>query len=89
MYNNIFLKSSENCKKNHTQKCPPQKNPGVSKSTVVRGEDAFPSGSVRVTDCRDTTLYLLAPMQYCNVQVGHVVWWFDSMHTLFVFMVFL
>ena len=36
---------------------------GVCKSTIVRGEDDFPSGTMRVTDCHDTTIYALAPMQ--------------------------
>jgi len=37
---------------------------GVCKSTVVRGEDDFPSGSLRVTDCHDTIIYALAHLQY-------------------------
>ena len=36
---------------------------GVCKSTVVRGEDDFPSGTLRVTDCHDTIIYALAPLQ--------------------------
>lgn len=36
---------------------------GVCKSTVVRGEEDFPSGTLRVTDCHDTVIYALAPLQ--------------------------
>ena len=52
----------------------------VCKSTVARGEDDFPSGIVRITDCHDTVIYVLAPLQYasiacctdCTVVVGAV-----------------
>ncbi|KAK9824118.1 hypothetical protein WJX72_007884 [[Myrmecia] bisecta] len=40
---------------------------GVCKSTVIRGEDDFPSGVVRITDCHDTIVYALAPLQYASV----------------------
>ena len=52
---------------------------GVCKSTVVRGEDDFPIGVLRVTDCHDTVVYALAPLQYVKIaacsdcQVGS--WW--------------
>lgn len=36
---------------------------GVCKSTVVRGEGGFPSGTMRVSDCHDTVVYALAPLQ--------------------------
>ncbi len=36
---------------------------GVCKSPVVRGEEDFPSGTMRVTDCHDTVIYALAPLQ--------------------------
>ncbi|CAL5225377.1 g8182 [Coccomyxa viridis] len=53
---------------------------GVCKSTVVRGEDDFPIGVLRVTDCHDTVVYALAPLQYvkiaacsdCQIMVGAV-----------------
>jgi TBCC domain-containing protein 1 len=40
---------------------------GVCKSTVVRGEDDFASGVLRVTDCHDSIVYALAPLQYASV----------------------
>lgn len=40
---------------------------GVVKSTVVRGEDDFPSGLLRVSDCHDSVLYALAPLQYASI----------------------
>lgn len=40
---------------------------GVCKSTVVRGEDGFPSGTLRVSDCHDTVVYALAPLQFASV----------------------
>ncbi len=40
---------------------------GVVKSTVVRGEDDFPSGLLRVSDCHDSILYALAPLQYTSI----------------------
>eukprot|EP00884_Botryococcus_braunii_P002985 jgi/Botrbrau1/12688/Bobra.67_1s0052.1 len=40
---------------------------GVCKSTVVRGEDDFASGILRVTDCHDSIVYALAPLQYASV----------------------
>ena len=40
---------------------------GVCKSTVVRGEDDFPVGVLRVTDCHDTVVYALAPLQYVKI----------------------
>ncbi len=36
---------------------------GVCKSTVVRGEGGFPGGTLRVSDCHDTVVYALAPLQ--------------------------
>ncbi|CAL8467086.1 g6622 [Coccomyxa elongata] len=53
---------------------------GVCKSTVVRGEDNFPAGILRVTDCHDTVVYALAPLNYakiagcsdCTVMIGAV-----------------
>ncbi|KAK9916762.1 hypothetical protein WJX75_006671 [Coccomyxa subellipsoidea] len=53
---------------------------GVCKSTVVRGEDNFPAGILRVTDCHDTVVYALAPLHYakiaacsdCTIMVGAV-----------------
>ncbi|KAK9839640.1 hypothetical protein WJX81_002320 [Elliptochloris bilobata] len=53
---------------------------GVCKSTVVRGEDDFPDGLLRITDCHDCVVYALAPLQYatvagcsdCTVVVGAV-----------------
>lgn len=38
---------------------------GASRTTVVRGEEDFPSGSLRVLDCHDAVVYALAPLQYC------------------------
>ncbi len=40
---------------------------GVVKSTVVRGEDDFPDGLLRITDCHDCVVYALAPLQYATV----------------------
>ena len=40
---------------------------GVCKSTVVRGEDDFPDGLLRITDCHDCVVYALAPLQYATV----------------------
>lgn len=40
---------------------------GVCKSTVVRGEDGFPSGTLRVSDCHDTVVYALAPLQFASI----------------------
>ncbi|KAK9810967.1 hypothetical protein WJX73_001581 [Symbiochloris irregularis] len=40
---------------------------GVVKSTIVRGEDSFPAGALRVTDCHDMAAYALAPLQYASV----------------------
>jgi hypothetical protein len=39
----------------------------LSKATIVRGEDDFPSGSTRVLDCHDAVIYCLAPLQHCMV----------------------
>ena len=39
----------------------------MCKSTVVRGEDDFPIGVLRVTDCHDTVVYALAPLQYVKI----------------------
>lgn len=36
---------------------------GVYKGTVVRGESDIPSGELRITDCHDTVIYILAPLQ--------------------------
>ena len=41
---------------------------GVSRGTVVRGEDSVPSGCLRVTECHDCTVYALAPVQFCDIQ---------------------
>lgn len=40
---------------------------GVVKSTVVRGEEEFPSGLLRVSDCHDSVLYALAPLQFASI----------------------
>ena len=40
---------------------------GVVKSTIVRGEDDFPQGVLRVTDCHDMAAYALAPLQYASI----------------------
>ena len=53
---------------------------GVCKSTVAKGEDDFPDGILRITDCHDSVIYALAPLQYasitccsdCTVVVGAV-----------------
>ena len=36
---------------------------GVCKCTVVRGEGGFPGDTLRVSDCHDTVVYALAPLQ--------------------------
>lgn len=36
---------------------------GVHKGTVVRGEADVPSGALHITDCHDTVIYVLAPLQ--------------------------
>lgn len=36
---------------------------GVHKGTVVRGELDCPSGQLHITDCHDTIVYALAPLQ--------------------------
>ena len=36
---------------------------GVYRGTVVRGESDLPHGDVRVTDCHEAVIYLLAPLQ--------------------------
>ena len=53
---------------------------GVCKSTVAKGEDDFPDGVLGITDCHDSVIYALAPLQYasitcctdCTVVVGAV-----------------
>ena len=53
---------------------------GVCKSTIAKGEDNFPDGVLRITDCHDSVIYALAPLQYasitccsdCTVVVGAV-----------------
>ncbi len=40
---------------------------GVSKATVVRSEEDFPSATLRIINCHDTVVYALAPLQYCLV----------------------
>ncbi len=40
---------------------------GVVKSTVARGEDDFPSGLLRVSDCHDSVVYALAPLQFASI----------------------
>jgi hypothetical protein len=53
---------------------------GVHKGTVVRGETDVPGGCLRITDCHDTVVYALAPLQYvyisgcsdCTIVVGAV-----------------
>ena len=40
---------------------------GVVKSTVVRGEDDFACGVLRVLDCHDCIVYALAPLQHAHV----------------------
>ncbi len=42
---------------------------GVHKGTVVRGESDFPSGALHITDCHDTVIYALAPLQVRIVSV--------------------
>jgi len=36
---------------------------GVYKGTVVRGESDIPGGMLRVADCHDAVIYVLAPLQ--------------------------
>ena len=36
---------------------------GVHKGTVVRGESDCPLGALHITDCHDTVIYALAPLQ--------------------------
>lgn len=36
---------------------------GVHKGTVVRGETDCPLGALHITDCHDTVIYALAPLQ--------------------------
>lgn len=36
---------------------------GVHRGTVVRGEGELPTGEVRITDCHDSVVYVLAPLQ--------------------------
>lgn len=36
---------------------------GVHRGTVVRGEGELPTGEVRITDCHDSVVYILAPLQ--------------------------
>lgn len=45
---------------------------GVHKGTVVRGEgDIGPGGSLRITDCHDAVIYVLAPVQVrCGLLYG-------------------
>ena len=43
---------------------------GVCKSTVVRGEGGFPGGTLRVSDCHDTVVYALAPLQVGGFRIG-------------------
>lgn len=38
---------------------------GVHKGTVVRGECDFPGGWLRVSDCHEAVIYLLAPLKVC------------------------
>ena len=38
---------------------------GASRTTVVRGEEDFPAGRLRILDCHDAVVYALAPLQYC------------------------
>ncbi|PNW78930.1 hypothetical protein CHLRE_09g394880v5 [Chlamydomonas reinhardtii] len=53
---------------------------GVYRGTVVRGESDLPHGDVRVTDCHEAVIYLLAPLQAafisacsdCTIVVGAV-----------------
>ena len=40
---------------------------GLVKSTVARGEDEFPSGLLRVSDCHDSVVYALAPLQFASI----------------------
>lgn len=40
---------------------------GVCKTTVAKGEDDFPDGVLRITDCHDSVIYALAPLQYASV----------------------
>lgn len=53
---------------------------GVHRGTVVRGEGELPTGEVRITDCHDSVVYILAPLQSallsgcsdCTVVLGAV-----------------
>ncbi|GAX83934.1 hypothetical protein CEUSTIGMA_g11358.t1 [Chlamydomonas eustigma] len=53
---------------------------GVFKGTVVRGESDCPSGQLHITDCHDTVIYALAPLQWvyisgcsdCTIVMGAV-----------------
>ncbi|GLC35188.1 hypothetical protein PLESTB_000564000 [Pleodorina starrii] len=53
---------------------------GVYRGTVVRGEGDLPHGDVRISDCHEAVIYLLAPLQAafisgcsdCTVVVGAV-----------------
>lgn len=53
---------------------------GVSKTTVVKGEDAFPDGRLTIMQCHDAVVYALAPVRYalitcctdCVIVVGAV-----------------
>ncbi|EFJ44041.1 hypothetical protein VOLCADRAFT_121354 [Volvox carteri f. nagariensis] len=53
---------------------------GVYRGTVVRGEGDLPLGDVRITDCHEAVIYLLAPLQAafisgcsdCTIVVGAV-----------------
>ena len=40
---------------------------GLVKSTAARGEDEFPSGLLRVSDCHDSVIYALAPLQFASI----------------------
>ncbi|KAG2495859.1 hypothetical protein HYH03_006097 [Edaphochlamys debaryana] len=53
---------------------------GVYRGTVVRGEGDLPHGDVRITDCHEAVIYILAPLQAafisgcsdCTILVGAV-----------------
>ena len=40
---------------------------GVCRSTVARGEAAFPTGAVRISDCHDAVIYALAPLATATI----------------------
>ena len=40
---------------------------GVCRSTVARGEAAFPTGALRVSDCHDAVIYALAPLATATI----------------------